>query len=177
MAGQVTSKDVEVDIQSRPVNGISFIAGYSYNHTAYTRSNLYEDGSRLRYNPAHTANASLYYSFANVFANNNFLRGLSVGLTVYYVGDRLAGRNPRLLDPTTGKPWATNGTASADAFKLIALPNYFLFDASVGYAYERFSVRFKMANLLNELSYNVHNDNSINPIVPRTFATTLSYKL
>ena len=177
LAGQVTSKGVEVDIQSRPVNGISLIAGYSYNQTTYTKSNIYEDGSRLRYNPAHTANASLYYSFANVFANNNFLRGLSAGLTAYYVGDRLAGRNTRLLDPTTGKPWVANGTASADAFKLIALPNYLLFDASVGYSYERLSVRFKMANLLNELSYNVHDDNSINPIAPRTFATTLSYKL
>ncbi len=177
LAGQVTSKGVEVDIQSRPVNGISLIAGYSYNYTAYTRSNIYEDGSRLRYNPAHTANASLYYSFANGFANNNFLRGLSDGLTAYYVGDRLAGRNTRLLDPATGLPWVTNGVTSADAFMLIALPNYFLFDASVGYTYERFSVRFKMANLLNELSYNVHDDNSINPIAPRTFATTLSYKL
>jgi iron complex outermembrane receptor protein len=173
LAGQVTSKGVEVDIQSRPVNGISLIAGYSYNYTAYTKSNIYEDGSRLRYNPAHTANASLFYSFGNVFANNALLRGLSAGVTGYYVGDRLAGRNNRLVDPTTGKPWATG----SDAFKLIVLPNYVLFDASLGYAYERFSLRFKMANLLNELSYNVHDDNSINPIAPRTFSATLGYKL
>lgn len=178
LAGQVTSKGVEVDVQSRPVNGISLIAGYSYNHTAYTRSNIYENGSRLRYNPAHTANASLYYSFANVFANNNFLRGLSAGATAYYVGDRLAGRNSRAQNPTTGLPWVdANNKPIADVFRLIALPNYFLFDASLGYAYERFSVRVKIANLLNELSYNVHDENSVNPIAPRTFAATLSYKL
>ncbi|GAB3573621.1 TonB-dependent siderophore receptor [Hymenobacter daeguensis] len=171
LAGQVTSKGVEVDVQSRPMNGISLIVGYSYNQTAYTRSNIYEDGSRLRYNPAHTANASLYYSFGNIFANS-VLRGLNAGVTAYYVGDRLAGRNNRLVDPTTGKPWAT-----ADAFKLIALPNYMLFDASLGYSYERFSVRVKLANLLNKLSYNVHDDNSINPIAPRNFAATLTYKL
>ena len=178
LAGQVTSQGVEVDVQSRPVNGISLIAGYSYNQTAYTRSNIYETGSRLRYNPAHTANASLFYSFANVFANNSLLRGLSAGATAYYVGDRLAGRNTRTLNPATGLPWVdTKNNPTTDAFKLIALPNYFLFDASLGYAYERFSVRVKMANLLNELSYNVHDDNSINPIAPRTFAATLSYKL
>ena len=173
LAGQVTSQGVEVDVQSRPVNGISLIVGYSYNNTAYTKSNLYEDGSRLRYNPAHTANASLYYSFSSLFADNGLLRGLNAGVSAYYVGDRLAGRNNRLVNPATGLPWPTN----TDAFKLIAVPNYFLFDASVGYAYERFSLRLKMANLLNELSYNVHDDNSINPIAPRNFAATLSYKL
>ncbi|WP_305033213.1 TonB-dependent receptor [Hymenobacter convexus] len=173
LAGEVTSQGVEVDVQSRPINGISLIAGYSYNTTTYTKSNIYEDGSRLRYNPAHTANASLFYSFANVFANNATLRGLSAGFTAYYVGDRVGGRNTRLLDPTTGRPWATG----ADAFQLIAVPNYFLFDASLGYSYDRFSLRFKMANLLNELSYNLHDDNSINPIAPRTFSATLGYKL
>ncbi|MEL5992817.1 TonB-dependent receptor [Hymenobacter segetis] len=177
LAGQVTSKGVEVDVQSRPINGISLIAGYSYNQTAYTKSNVYEDGSRLRYNPAHTANASLYYSFGNVFANSA-LRGLSAGVTAYYVGDRLAGRNNRTLNPATGKPWVdANNNPVADAFKLIALPNYMLFDASLGYSYERFSVRVKLANLLNELSYNVHDDNSISPIAPRNFAATLTYKL
>ncbi|MFD2720764.1 TonB-dependent siderophore receptor [Hymenobacter monticola] len=173
LAGEVTSQGVEVDVQSRPVNGISLIAGYSYNTITYTKSNLYENGSRLRYAPAHTANASLFYSFANVFANSATLRGLNAGFTAYYVGDRLGGRNARLLDPATGRPWA----AGTDAFQLIAVPNYFLFDASVNYTYDRFSLRFKMANLLNELSYNLHDDNSINPIAPRTFSATLGYKL
>ena len=170
LAGEVTSKGVEVDVQSRPVNGISLIAGYSYNNTAYTNSTLYENGSRLRYNPAHTANLSLFYSFGKVFGDNVFLRGLSAGATGYYVGDRLAGRNPRLVYDLKGNP-------VTDTNKYLSVPNYLLFDASLGYAYERFSVRVKMANLLNELSYNVHDDNSINPIAPRTFATTLTYKL
>ena len=170
LAGQVTSKGVEVDVQSRPVNGISLIAGYSYNHTTYTRSTLYADGSRLRYNPAHTANLSLYYSFANLFVDSNLLRGLSAGATGYYVGERLGGRNPRLL-------YDQAGNLLTDANKYLAVPNYVLFDASLGYAYERFSIRLKMSNLLNVLSYNLHDDNSINPIAPRTFAATLSYKL
>ncbi|WP_345057047.1 hypothetical protein [Hymenobacter glaciei] len=178
LAGQVTSKGVEVDVQSRPINGISLIAGYSYNNTAYTKSNIYQNGSRLRYNPAHTANGSLYYTFGNVFANNNYLRGLSAGVSAYYVGDRLAGRNSRNLNPATGKPWVdANNNPIADAFKVISLPNYVLFDASLGYAYERVSVRVKLANLLNELTYNAHDDNSINPIAPRNFSATLSYKL
>ncbi|WP_426061678.1 TonB-dependent siderophore receptor [Hymenobacter sp. B1770] len=164
LAGQVTSKGVEVDVQGRPYQGWSFIAGYSYNNTAYTRSNLYETGSRLRYNPAHTANLSLFYNFSNAFSETSFLKGLSAGVTGYYVGDKLAGRNPRL-------------TIENDPYRLISIPNYVLLDASLGYEYDRFSVRFKMANLLDELSYNMHDDNSINPIAPRTFSATLGYKL
>lgn len=164
LAGQVTSKGVEVDVQSKPMMGWSFITGYSYNHTAYTKSNIYENGSRLRYNPAHTANLSLFYNFSSAFGENTFLRGLNAGVTTYYVGDKLAGRNTRL-------------NVVNDAFRLISIPNYVLFDASLGYTYDRVSVRVKMANILNELSYNLHDDNSVNPIAPRNFAATVSYKL
>ncbi|WP_022824651.1 TonB-dependent receptor [Hymenobacter norwichensis] len=163
LAGEVTSKGVEVDVQSKPMMGWTFITGYSYNHTAYTKSNIYENGSRLRYNPAHTANLSLFYNFSNSFSDNSFLRGLNAGVTAYYVGDKLAGRNTRL-------------TVANDAFRLISIPNYTLFDASLGYTYERFSVRVKLANILDELSYNLHDDNSVNPIAPRNFAATASYR-
>ncbi|TGE24010.1 TonB-dependent siderophore receptor [Hymenobacter aquaticus] len=172
MAGEVTSKGVEIDVQSKPMMGWSVITGYSYNHTAYTNSNIYENGSRLRYNPAHTANLSLYYAFSSAFGGHSFLRGLNAGITTYYVGDKLAGRNTRLVDPSTGKAWAT-----ADAFKLIRIPDYTQFDASLGYTYDRLSVRVKLANILNELSYNLHDDNSVNPIAPRNFSATASYRL
>ncbi|KAA9327584.1 TonB-dependent receptor [Hymenobacter busanensis] len=167
LAGEVTSKGVEVDVQSKPYLGWAVIAGYSYNNTAYTNSNIYTNGSRLRYNPAHTANASLFYTL-----ETGALKGLTAGVTGYYVGDKLAGRNPRLLNPADGKPWAT-----ADANKFISIPDYLLFDASLGYTHNRFGLRVKLANLLDELSYNMHDDNSVNPIAPRTFAATFSYKL
>jgi len=173
LAGQVTSKGVEVDVQTKPYLGWSVLAGYSYNNTAYTGSNLYAEGSRLRYNPAHTANASIFYNFSSL-AESGFLRGLSLGTTGYYVGDRLAGRNNRLLNPATGLPWTT---ATPEPFQLIALPNYFQFDANIGYTYQRFTVRAKAGNLLGKLSYNAHDDNSVNPIAPRNYSTTLSFRL
>jgi iron complex outermembrane receptor protein len=170
LAGEVTSKGVEVDVQSRPIQGWSVITGYSYNNTSYTKSNIYESGSRLRYNPAHTANLSLFYNFGSVFSSNGLLRGLTAGVTGYYVGDKLAGRNTRQVDASTGLP-------ITDTFRLISIPNYLLFDASLGYTHNRFSLRVKMANILDELSYNLHDDNSVNPIAPRNFVATLNYKL
>ncbi|GAB2535595.1 TonB-dependent siderophore receptor [Rufibacter soli] len=159
LAGEVTSKGLELDVMSKAINGWSVIGGYSYNDTRYTKSNIYAKNDRLRYNPAHTANASVYYAF-----QNEKLSGLNVGLSSFFAGDRMAGRNTRL-------------TVANDAYRLIALPNYVLFDAHVGYTLQRLSVRLKLSNLLDKLSYNAHDDNSVNPIAPRQFMATISYKL
>lgn len=158
LAGEVTSKGIELDIMSKPINGISVIAGYSYNDTRYTESSQYINNSRLRYNPQHTANASVYYNFAD-----NILKNFSLGFTTFYVGDRVAGRSTRT-------------TVANDTYKLMEIPNYFLFDLSAGYTIQQISIRAKVSNLFNELSYNVHDDNSVNPIAPRMFTATLSYK-
>lgn len=160
LAGEVTSKGIEVDLATKPIYGFSFLAGYSYNDTRYTGGNglNFTTGDRLRYNPSHTANASLLYRFPA----KSRLQHFTAGLNAYYVGSRLAGRNPSVTNPN---------------YKLIALPDYTLFDCSVGYeGWKHFSIRVKMTNLLNKLSYNVHDDNSVNPIAPRQFGATIAYK-
>lgn len=158
LAGEVTSKGAELDIMSKPINGFSIIAGYSYNDTRYTNSTQYVNGSRLRYNPSHTANASINYLFTNR------LKGLTLGVIGLYVGDRVAGRSTRVAFQN-------------DTYKLMAIPNYVQFDATAGYTIQSVSFKAKVSNLLNQLSYNVHDDNSINPIAPRLFSASLSYKL
>jgi len=159
LAGEVTSKGLEVDIATKPVYGFQFIAGYSFNETKYTESNTYVVGSKLRYNPQHTANFNMHYNFSERSA----LRGFNAGILVYYVGDRVAGRSTRVQVPN-------------DSYKLMPVPDYAQVDASVGYTYQKLSVRVKVANLLNELSYNVHDDNSVNPIAPRLIATTIALR-
>lgn len=158
LAGEVTSKGVEVDLSSKAYKGFSFMAGYSYNDTRYTKSTIYEVGSKLRYNPAHTANATLFYTF-----NNGKFRGLDLGMGALYFGDRYAGRSTRL-------------NVQNDAFKLMPLSAFTILDASAGYQYKKLALRVKVSNLTDKLSYNAHDDNSINPIAPRQFFTTISYK-
>jgi iron complex outermembrane recepter protein len=158
LAGEVTAQGVEVDIKSKPFLGFSLMAGYSYNETRYTRSNIFIEGSLLRYNPNHTANASIYYTFSNIK-----LKGLNVGLTAMYFGERMAGRSTRL-------------TVKNDTYKLIPVNAYTQIDASVGYNFTKFSVRAKVSNLLNEMSYNIHDDNSVNPIAPRMASVTVGFK-
>ena len=158
LAGEVTSQGVEVDLKSKPFLGFSLMAGYSFNETKYTKSNIFVEGSLLKYNPNHTANASVYYTFSNTK-----LKGLNVGLTAMYFGERQAGRSTRL-------------TVKNDTYKLIPINAYTQIDASAGYNFTKFSIRAKVSNLLNELSYNVHDDNSVNPIAPRMASMTVAYK-
>ncbi len=159
LAGEVTSRGLEVDVKTRAIGGFSVLAGYSYNRTFYSQSNTFIVGSLLRYNPNHTANASLYYAVPG----SGWAKGLNLGLTAFYMGERQAGRSTRL-------------TVANDAYRLIPLPAYVQLDASVGYSLPRFSVRAKLSNLLNALSYNVHDDNSINPIAPRMLSVTTSWR-
>ena len=156
-SGQTQSKGFELDIATKNVYGFTVNAGYSYNDTRYTKSTLYVPGSKLRYNPNHTANAHIYYTVKPTYK----LNGLNAGVGIYYVGGRVAGRSATKANP---------------GYALMVLPDYFLFETSVGYAFQNLSFRFKINNLLNQLSYNVHDDNSVNPIAPRQFTATASYK-
>ncbi len=159
LAGEVTSKGVEADLVMRSINGLTAMAGYSYNDSRYTKSNVFIIGNRLQYNPQHTANASLYYTFSN-----GAVRGLNLGLMASYVGVRQAGREPRA------------GVVN-DVRQLIPLPAFTQVDASAGYSLQKISFRLKISNVFNALSYYAHEDGSVNPIAPRSVAATVSCRL
>ncbi|MHA8106393.1 TonB-dependent siderophore receptor [Aquirufa sp. 5-AUSEE-100C1] len=154
LAGSVQSDGLEVDVMTKPLGGISLTAGYSYNETKYVKSNTYIEGSLLRYNPKHTGNLGIQYT----------KNGFQVGVTSVYIGQRFAGRSTRL-------------TVANDAYRLIELPSYFQVDMTVSYRYKKFALRTKVANITDVLSYNVHDDNSVNPIAPRNYSISLTYQL
>ena len=160
LAGAVSSKGLEVDITSKPFHGIQLISGYSFNETKYTSSNTYIVGSALLYNPQHTAHASVHYNFSN----RSSFKGFSLGAMSYYIGKRVAGRSTRIRVPN-------------DTYKPMPLPDYFQFDATLGYTYKAISIRARVSNIFNKLSYYVHDDNSVNPIAPTQFSGTLALKL
>jgi len=161
LAGEVTSKGAELDLMSKEWKGLSLIAGYSFNETRYTKSNIYIIGSLLRYNPNHTANGSINYNLGKT--NIKCLKYFSTGLGVVYIGERMAGRSTRL-------------TVANDSYKLIPLPAYSNIEASVGYKKKNTSVRLKVSNVLDANNYNVHDDNSVNPIAPRQIVATFTQK-
>ncbi|WP_210487113.1 TonB-dependent receptor [Rufibacter aurantiacus] len=160
--GQTTSDGVEVDLNGSIVPGLTFLAGYSYNYMRYTdtpgTTGSYIEGERLVSNPAHTANATVFYTL-----KTTALKGLKIGASGFYTGERNAGWN--------------NQVGQAQKFnRLIPVTGYTTFDVSLGYAIKQFSILGKLSNITNELNYLVHENYSVNPIPPRQFVTTLAYK-
>ena len=80
----------------------------------------------------------------------------------YFIGERVAGRST-----TTARP----------DFKLMPVPDFMQWDISLGYAVQKISLRVKVSNLFNKLSYYIHDDNSVNPVAPRQLAATVAFKL
>jgi iron complex outermembrane receptor protein len=153
---------VELDVSSQPVRGLSILAGYSYNYMRYTNTDSakgnFIEGERLVNNPAHTANASVFYTFSGTA-----LKGFKIGATANYVGDRMGG-------------WNNTVGQVQNYSRLIPVSAYSTIDLTAGYSYKNVSVLAKVSNLTNTLNYFVHENYSINPIPPRQFAATVAYK-
>ncbi|MFM2213670.1 MAG: Fe(3+)-pyochelin receptor [Bacteroidota bacterium] len=160
LAGAYQSKGVELDITGQ-YKGLRLIGGYSFNETKYTKSNIYDAGTRLRFSPKHTANASAFYTL-----EKTKLKGLELGLQSTYIGERLGGR----LKPNNAS------TPAELARKPIPVEGFIQVDLSLGYSIKNLTIRTRLSNIGNVVSYYVYDDNTVTPIAPRMLTTTLSYK-
>lgn len=162
-AGKVRSRGVELDITGNPTANLSIIGGVSYNNSVYfdTPENGYVEKQRLVRTPETTANASVFYKFTN------HVKGLKIGAGAYYMGNRLGGWND-----SKSTDISRNGVSRAFAVK-----DYVTVNASVGYEWDKFSIQGKVGNLFDTENYNVHENYSVNPITPRNYYVTITYKL
>ena len=162
LTGQTTSDGAELDISGTIVPGLYFISGYSFNFMRYTKTSglkgSYIEGERLVSNPAHTANGSLFYTLSS-----GKFKGVKLGASAYYIGERNAGWNNTYGQTQVGT-------------RLIPMSGFTTIDLSLGYSIKKLSLLAKLSNIGNELNYYVHENYSVNPIPPRQFLTTLSYK-
>lgn len=176
LGGSTKSKGIEVDITARPAEGLSIVAGYSYNDMRYTDTSgtngSFVEGDRVVRTPQNTANLSFFYTLPS-----GVLKGLSFGAIGNYIGDRLGGWNDDYVW-TENKP-ATNPKTYTVTIRDrdIPLEGYATVDASVGYTWKKISVLCKLSNITNELNYTVHENYSVNPIAPRQVMVSLKYKL
>ncbi len=157
--GQTTSDGVEADITADLTPGLNFIAGYAYNFMRYTntaeKTGMIED-VRLVGTTKNTANATLFYTIQKGVA-----KGLKFGASAYYTGNRNGG-------------W--NDNKSATTLRLIPIKAFTTVDLSAGYKWKNVSLLAKISNITDELNYYVHENYSVNPIPPRQFSTTFSYR-
>lgn len=164
LTGKTRSQGVEVDVTGNPTTNLSINAGYSYNYMTYldtpNTDGSFVEGERLVRTPANTANASVFYTF------QNYIKGLKIGISSFYTGNRLAGWN-NLKD--------ANGNQKTN--RMYEIGDYTTVDFSIGYQAKKFSIMGKIGNLFDVVDYNVHENYSVNPITPRNFYLTINYKL
>lgn len=162
-AGKMRSRGVELDITGNPTENISIIGGFSYNNSVYvdTPEKGYVENQRLVRTPATTANASVFYKFTN------YVSGLKIGAGVYYIGDRIAGWNDT----------KSTNTSRNNVSRMFDLKDYTTVSLSLGYDWNKFSIQGRVGNLFDVINYNVHENYSVNPITPRNYYFTLTYRL
>lgn len=163
-AGKMRSHGVELDITGNPSKNLSLIGGISYNNSVYldTPDNFgYVENQRIVRTPATTANLSAFYTLPK------YIKGLKIGASFYYIGDRLAGWNDTK---------ATNNSRNGVS-RIFTLKDYTTFALSMGYDWKKFSIQAKVNNLFDTVNYNVHENYSVNPIAPRNYYFTLTYRL
>ncbi|MCD2423521.1 TonB-dependent receptor [Niabella pedocola] len=164
LTGQTTSDGIEIDLKSQPIKGWDVLAGYSYNNMRYTNTSgkigSYVEDERLVNSPAHTANATTFYTF-----QDGSVKGLKLGAGFYYVGERNAGWNTTYSD--------NNGTLND---RLFQVKGFATVDVSAGYTFQKWSLLAKLSNITNTFNYYIHENYSINPIPPRSFVVTAAFK-
>ncbi len=160
--GETTSDGFEIDLNGRIVGKLSFLAGYSYTFMRFTdvsnKKNSPILGEQFVRNVPHTANGTLFYTF-----DTGKVKGLKLGASTFYTGNRFAGFNNKVGQTQT-------------VSRVIPLDGFTTFDLSAGYSFKKISILAKISNITDELNYVVHENYSVNPIAPRQFLTTLSYK-
>ncbi len=167
LSGETMSDGIEIDLSSEPIKGLNIHAGYSYNYMRFTKNDTtagsFKTGERLVNNPAHTANASVFYTI-----NIGRIKGLKIGASALYVGDRFAGWNTDVVKQA-GAPFTYRS-------RIFEVRGFTTIDLTAAYTFKKISVQGKVSNLTNTYNYYVHENYSVNPIAPTQFSATVSYK-
>lgn len=157
LTGETTSDGIELDIAGHVIKNLDVTAGYSYNYMRYTETpdakGNFVEGERLVNNPAHTANATVFYTW----------KGIKLGATYNYVGKRVGGWNN-----TIGQAQNYDRRIPVDGFSTL--------DLSAGYTYKKISTMLKVSNVTNTFSYYVHENYSVNPISPTQVIASVAYR-
>ena len=147
LSGKSRSKGVELDITGNPTPYLSLIGGVSYNYAEYVKTpdtkGSFVEGERIVRTPAVTANASVFYTLPK------YVKGLKLGVSAFYTGDRLAGWNN------------TKYPAANQVNRIVKLGGFTTVDFSVGYQFKKFLVQGKVGNLFDVVDYNIHENYSV----------------
>ncbi|PJR04784.1 TonB-dependent siderophore receptor [Avrilella dinanensis] len=149
-SGELESKGVEIDVKAYPVDGLTIVAGFSYNESKYIEAA--SDVKNLRPN---TAGSPLLANFYIGYEFQNTLKGIGLGLGGNYANE--------------------NKIYNSSEFGVFSLPSYFVLNANAYYDTKqwRFAIR---ANNLTDEQYWI-GFTTANPQRPLSVIGSVTYKL
>ncbi|MDR3273439.1 MAG: TonB-dependent receptor [Flavobacteriaceae bacterium] len=160
-AGDLNRSGIELEAVGNILNNLKVILGYAYLDVQYHKSPSYVDGSRSMNAPRNTANGWVRYAF-----DRGFLQNLSIGLGVYYVGDR----------PVNEWSTVTDGHGTTPGIKPFNMPAYTTVNAQLGYLYKNMELQVFFNNIFDEIGYtSYYRGGYINQIDPQNIGVKLSY--
>lgn len=161
-AGDLKRKGVEVELNGRILSNLQVMLGYAYLDAKYENSPSYINGSAPMNAPKHTANGWIQYT-----VDRSTLKGLSIGVGTYYVGER----------PVNEYSTVRDGHGSKPGVKPFDMPAYTTVNVQLGYTNGPFTARVFFNNIFDELGYNSYfRGGYINQIDPRNFAAMVGFR-
>lgn len=161
-AGDLLRNGIEIELNGRPLPNLQVMLGYAWLNARYDNSPSYVNGSAPMNAPDHTANGWIYYTLSK-----SALKGLSVGLGTYYVGER----------PVNEYSLTPDGHGTAVGVKPFEMPAYTTANLQLAYTFEQLTARVFANNIFNAIGYNsYYRGGYINQIDPLNFAAVLSYR-
>lgn len=145
--GKQKSQGLEIEVSSRPIEGLSLLAGYAWNDSRLEKAAAAYTGRRPEYSGAeHAANFWSSYRLTHGPA-----RGLGLGVGANYFGEQY------LIN---------------EAEQQFTVPEYVTVDATVFYEQPRYRIGVKIDNVSDEVYWNGWGS----PQPPRRFISQVSCK-
>lgn len=145
--GEQTSRGIELDLAGKILPGLNVTLAYAYTDAFVSRDNIFPVGNRLSEVPYHQASLLTNYEF-----QQGSLKGLGVGLGLYYVGSR-----------------------QGDLSNSYELPSYLRTDATLFYKQDNWRAQLNFRNLFNQGYFvSSFNDRFVSPGAPFNVSASLA---
>ena len=151
-SGEVESKGFEISLVTNPIQGLSMIAGYSYNDSKVTKDDASAGYLGLR--PEEAGPQNLFNFWANYKISSGSLKGLGLGVGANYASE--------------------NKTLNRSNIGTFTLPSYTVFNAVISYTTNKYNVNLKFDNFTNEKYFTGWS--TVTPQKPSTVALGVDFK-
>ena len=151
--GKVSSKGIELEINTNPINGLNIKAGFSYNDSEIENSST---ETSIGHRPIEAGSDITYNLWADYRFEEGAIRGFGIG----------AGFN--------GASERDIINASSYPSGVFSVPSYIITNATIYYAADKYRIGLKLNNMFNIIYYNGWS--TITPQQPRAVLANFAFK-